>query len=101
MHVCAPGTTRFAQEPLRHARSNLSAWSVSHSCLIFGGESLPNTAQLVRVSADALRSFVAQMILARGTSLESAQIVADVLVAADLRGVESHGVASLGRMGLR
>jgi L-2-hydroxycarboxylate dehydrogenase (NAD+) len=55
------------------------------------------TNQLMRVAAHDLHSFVAQTILACGTSAESAQTVADVLVATDLRGVESHGVGSLAR----
>jgi LDH2 family malate/lactate/ureidoglycolate dehydrogenase len=43
----------------------------------------------------ALKSFVSTVLTEVGVTPEDAAIVADVLVAADLRGVESHGVARL------
>jgi LDH2 family malate/lactate/ureidoglycolate dehydrogenase len=42
-----------------------------------------------------LRTFVATVLEKVGVPAEDAAVVADVLVAADLRGVESHGVARL------
>ncbi|HEX3469315.1 MAG TPA: Ldh family oxidoreductase [Candidatus Elarobacter sp.] len=42
-----------------------------------------------------LKTFVSAVLEKAGVSAEDAAIVADVLVAADLRGVESHGVARL------
>jgi len=47
--------------------------------------------------ADAARlaTFVADALVAVGTRRADAEIVAEVLVAADMRGVESHGVARL------
>jgi L-2-hydroxycarboxylate dehydrogenase (NAD+) len=49
----------------------------------------------VRVRAEDLRTFVAGLLEAAGASEEDACIAADVLVASDLRGHESHGVARL------
>ncbi|BDE04886.1 malate dehydrogenase [Vulcanimicrobium alpinum] len=46
-------------------------------------------------SEPALRAFAAAALEKVGVSSEDAAIVADVLVAADLRGIESHGVARL------
>jgi LDH2 family malate/lactate/ureidoglycolate dehydrogenase len=49
-----------------------------------------------RLAVEAgLRTFVATALEKVGVPAEDAAIVADVLVAADLRGVESHGVARL------
>ncbi len=49
-----------------------------------------------RLAAEpGLRTFVATVLEKVGVPAEDAAIVADVLVAADLRGVESHGVARL------
>ena len=49
-----------------------------------------------RLAAEpGLRTFVATALEKVGVPAEDAAIVADVLVAADLRGVESHGVARL------
>lgn len=48
-----------------------------------------------RVAADALREFTAALLRAAGAEEEDARITADVLVASDLRGHESHGVARL------
>ena len=42
-----------------------------------------------------LRTFVATVLEKVGVPAEDAATVADVLVAADLRGVESHGIARL------
>lgn len=42
-----------------------------------------------------LKAFVAEMLARVGVGEEEARIVADVLVAADMRGIESHGVARL------
>jgi len=44
-----------------------------------------------------LRSFCEQVLTKLGVLKADAQIVTDVLVVADLRGIESHGVARLGR----
>ncbi len=49
-----------------------------------------------RLSSEAeLTRFVASVLTRSGVAAEDARTVADVLVAADLRGVESHGVARL------
>jgi LDH2 family malate/lactate/ureidoglycolate dehydrogenase len=47
--------------------------------------------------ADALRGFCTGVFIALGVAKRHAEITADVLVAADLRGVDSHGVARLKR----
>jgi LDH2 family malate/lactate/ureidoglycolate dehydrogenase len=49
----------------------------------------------VLVDADSLQRFVAAVLTAVGVGQEDAAIAADVLVAADLTGHESHGVARL------
>jgi LDH2 family malate/lactate/ureidoglycolate dehydrogenase len=49
----------------------------------------------VVVNAEHLRAFTARAFERAGVAPEDAAIAADVLVAADLRGVESHGVARL------
>ena len=46
-----------------------------------------------RVNHIALKEFVAQVFVKMGVPLEDAQMTADVLVAANLRGIDSHGVA--------
>jgi L-2-hydroxycarboxylate dehydrogenase (NAD+) len=51
----------------------------------------------VRVDRAALEAFCAQVFMAHGLSEEDARIAADVLVAADARGIPSHGVARLPR----
>ncbi len=51
----------------------------------------------VRVCAEDLKRFVAEVMGKLGAPAEEARIVADVLVTADLRGVESHGVARFNR----
>jgi LDH2 family malate/lactate/ureidoglycolate dehydrogenase len=48
------------------------------------------------VGHDQLETTVATVLSAHGVSPESAQIVAESLVAADLRGIHSHGVSRLG-----
>lgn len=49
-----------------------------------------------RYAADALREFCARALEHAGASLSDAGVVADGLVAADLRGVHTHGVLRLG-----
>lgn len=49
----------------------------------------------VRVSPDKLQHFATRVLEALGVPTEDAQIAAEVLVAADLRGVDSHGVIRL------
>jgi LDH2 family malate/lactate/ureidoglycolate dehydrogenase len=49
------------------------------------------------VQEKALRSFCEQVLTTLGVPKADAQIVTDVLVVADLRGIASHGVARLGR----
>jgi LDH2 family malate/lactate/ureidoglycolate dehydrogenase len=49
----------------------------------------------VRVPEADLKSFVSRALTTVGVELEPARIVGEVLVAADLRGIESHGVARL------
>jgi len=53
----------------------------------------------VLVSAGTLRTFCVQVLEKLGVSHDDARITSDVLVAADLRGVDSHGVARLSRYG--
>jgi len=45
----------------------------------------------------ALRRFCAQVLAKLGVPAEDARVTTDVLVLADLRGIDSHGVARLGR----
>ena len=47
------------------------------------------------VSESALRSFTHNIFLAIGCSAQHARLAADVLLKSDLRGIDSHGVASL------
>lgn len=49
------------------------------------------------IQADALRRFCTEVFVTLGVGKRHAEITADVLVAADLRGVDSHGVARLQR----
>jgi len=49
------------------------------------------------VQADRLRLFCAEALEKLGVSAEDARIIADVLVTADLRGIDSHGVARMTR----
>ncbi len=53
---------------------------------------MPDT---VRVREDDLRAFVERALTSVGVDEAQARIVGDVLVAADRRGIESHGVARL------
>lgn len=50
---------------------------------------------VVLVETERLRAFTAEAFETAGVAPEEARIAADVLVTADLRGVESHGVARL------
>ena len=54
----------------------------------------PPTRTLI-VSADVLRKFVTSVLEKMGVDNAAAQTAADVLVLADLRGIDSHGVARL------
>lgn len=49
----------------------------------------------ILVDAEALRDFTARAFVTAGVPADEARIAADVLVTADLRGVDSHGVARL------
>ncbi len=51
----------------------------------------------VRVNIDGLHKFVSNVFLKLNVTEEDAGIVADVLIRADRRGIESHGVARLTR----
>jgi len=51
----------------------------------------------LRVQAEPLKSFCVRVFRRMGVPPEDASITADVLVAADLRGIASHGVARLRR----
>jgi LDH2 family malate/lactate/ureidoglycolate dehydrogenase len=53
--------------------------------------------EYVRVDASSLKDFVKRVFIALGVSSGDAEIVADVLVAADLMGISSHGVQRLER----
>lgn len=48
-------------------------------------------ADVTRVSPERLRRFIEQVFTAAGAPAADAATVAEVLVEADLRGVESHG----------
>jgi L-2-hydroxycarboxylate dehydrogenase (NAD+) len=52
---------------------------------------------VVPVNHDRLRDFAARVFVALDVPEDDARVTADVLVAADLRGVDSHGVARLRR----
>jgi L-2-hydroxycarboxylate dehydrogenase (NAD+) len=52
--------------------------------------------EFIRVGQEKLRDLCIQVMQKLGESEENALIIADVLLAADLRGVDSHGVARLG-----
>ena len=53
------------------------------------------TTERIRVSADKLTDFAIRVLRKVGVPEEDAQITARLLVASDLRGVDSHGVAHL------
>jgi L-2-hydroxycarboxylate dehydrogenase (NAD+) len=50
---------------------------------------------IIYVPADVLQQFVEQVFVALGTPSEDARICAEVLIASDRRGIESHGVGRL------
>ncbi len=56
---------------------------------------MANHQETLRINPDKLRCFVASVFQALGVPNEDAKIAADVLVAADLRGVDSHGVVRM------
>jgi L-2-hydroxycarboxylate dehydrogenase (NAD+) len=49
----------------------------------------------IRIGADEMRTFIATLFQRLQAPAEDARIAADVLVTADLRGVESHGINNL------
>jgi L-2-hydroxycarboxylate dehydrogenase (NAD+) len=51
----------------------------------------------LRFADDSLRQFCAEALAKLGVPLQEAQITADVLIYADLRGIDSHGIAHLKR----
>ena len=59
-----------------------------------------NTEDRVRVNPDKLRDFASEVFIKLGVPDEDASMAADVLVYADLRGVETHGMSNnnLGRI---
>ncbi len=57
---------------------------------------MPNETQS-RIQAEALKEFCVRLFQKMDVPLEDARITADVLVTADLRGIDSHGVARLRR----
>jgi L-2-hydroxycarboxylate dehydrogenase (NAD+) len=50
---------------------------------------------VVRIPVDIMQAFMIDVFQAQGVSPEDARICADVLIASDLRGIESHGVGRL------
>ena len=58
------------------------------------------TEDRVRVNPDKLRDFASEVFIKLGVPDEDARMAADVLVYADLRGVETHGMSNnnLGRI---
>ena len=74
---------------------------LAHTNRIQGGGMMsaetPRAAGKVLVSADDLRALVAGMFAARGVRAADAAAVADALVWANLRGVDSHGVSRVPR----
>lgn len=55
----------------------------------------PGTESTVRIDSDDLRTFVETVLIRGGVASQHAERVADGLVRADMRGVNSHGVARL------
>jgi L-2-hydroxycarboxylate dehydrogenase (NAD+) len=51
--------------------------------------------EIAYLPAEVLRRFAAQAFVALGTPLEDAEICAEVLIASDLQGIESHGIGRL------
>jgi len=58
---------------------------------------MPTTDEPILVPAARLHAFVMACLEAVGAAADDAKVVADVLIAANLRGVDSHGVARLRR----
>src|SRR5437870_11148562 len=58
---------------------------------------VPPESQQVRISERDLQHFCEQIFIKHGVSKEDAHVTTEVLVIADLRGIESHGVARLPR----
>ncbi len=54
-------------------------------------------AETVTIQEKPLRLFCEQVLMKLGVPAEDARVTTDVLVVADLRGIDSHGVARLGR----
>ncbi len=52
---------------------------------------------MIRVKPDVLKNLVSRIFVGLGVPKKDAKITADVLVTADLRGIESHGVVRLPR----
>jgi L-2-hydroxycarboxylate dehydrogenase (NAD+) len=48
-----------------------------------------------RIPVEVIQAFMVDVFQAQGVSLEDARICAEVLIASDLRGIESHGVGRL------
>src|SRR3990172_10773744 len=63
----------------------------------FGGTRGERMAEAVLVKEPALRHFCEQVFVKLGVPPGDARVTTDVLVLADLRGIESHGVARLPR----
>src|SRR3972149_392447 len=63
----------------------------------FGGTRGERLAEAVLVKEPALRHFCEQVFVKLGVPPGDARVTTDVLVLADLRGIESHGVARLPR----
>jgi LDH2 family malate/lactate/ureidoglycolate dehydrogenase len=53
------------------------------------------TQEIIRVPVEPMRRFVEAAFIALGVPEEDARVTADVLLAADLRGIESHGIGRL------
>jgi len=58
-----------------------------------GAGSVRGGEQVVRYAGDDLRAFIARVLTWAGARPQDAEITADGLVAADIRGVHSHGIA--------
>ncbi len=56
-----------------------------------------DTADKILIQEKPLRTFCEQVLMKFGVPAQDAQVTTDVLVLADLRGIESHGVARLQR----
>lgn len=55
----------------------------------------PDASEVQRVTAEAARAFTAALLIAESVQGEDAASIADCLVRADLRGVDTHGVVRL------